>query len=206
MMKRLMDIVLAGAALVVLAPAFALIALVIKRDSAGPVYYRGVRTGLKGIPFTMLKFRTMVHNAEALGGPSTAYNDSRLTRAGRFFRKYKLDEIPQFVNVLRGEMSLVGPRPQVEEYTKLYNEDEMVMLSVKPGIVDYATLKFINLDQILGDGDVDSKYRLEIEPEKNRLRIQYAREHTLWMDCKILIQMSLGLLKIRSLWNTGHSA
>jgi len=203
-MKRLMDLVVAGTALVALAPAFVIIALIIKRDSRGPVYYRGVRTGLKGKPFRILKFRTMVTNAEALGGPSTAHNDPRLTKAGRFLRKYKLDEIPQFINVLRGEMSLVGPRPQVEYYTKLYNDEEMVMLSVRPGIVDYATLKFINLDQILGDGDVDSKYRQKIEPEKNRLRIKYAKEHTLWMDCKILFLMSFRLLKIRSLWNTGN--
>lgn len=205
-MKRLMDLVVAGTALVALAPAFVIIALIIKRDSKGPVYYRGVRTGLKGKPFRILKFRTMVTNAEALGGPSTAHNDPRLTKAGRFLRKYKLDEIPQFINVLRGEMSLVGPRPQVEHYTKLYNDEEMVMLSVRPGIVDYATLKFINLDQILGDGDVDSKYRQKIEPEKNRLRIKYAKEHTLWMDCKILFLMSFRLLKIRSLWNTRNWA
>lgn len=206
MLKRLMDLVLAGIALVILAPAFLIIALVIKRDSKGPVYYRGVRTGLNGVPFKIFKFRTMVSNAEALGGPSTAHNDTRLTKTGRFLRKYKLDEIPQFMNVIRGQMSLVGPRPQVEHYTQLYNEEELVMLSVKPGIVDYATLKFINLDQILGDEDVDNKYRLEIEPEKNRLRIKYAKEHTLWMDCKILFQMSVGLLKIRSLWNTRNLA
>jgi lipopolysaccharide/colanic/teichoic acid biosynthesis glycosyltransferase len=115
----------------------------------------------------------MVPNAERIGGPSTGLNDPRLTKLGTFLRKYKLDELPQLINVLKGDMSIVGPRPQVEEYTKLYNDEEKIILSVKPGITDYASIRFINLDQILGDANVDEKYLREIEPEKNKLRIKY---------------------------------
>ena len=140
--------------------------------------------------------------AESLGGPSTAHNDPRLTRQGRSLRKHKLDEIPQFINVLRGDMSVVGPRPQVEQYTKLYTAEEMIILLVRPGIVDFASLRFINLDEILGDERVDEKYYREIEPEKNRLRVKYAKEHNFAMDCRILLLTSVHLLRINSLWNS----
>jgi lipopolysaccharide/colanic/teichoic acid biosynthesis glycosyltransferase len=144
----------------------------------------------------------MVENAEKIGGPSTALNDSRLTKIGRFLRKYKLDELPQLINIILGEMSLVGPRPQVEEYTRLYNEEEKVILSVRPGLTDYASIKFINLDKILGDGDVDQKYFRQVEPQKNKLRIKYVRECSLGVDVKIIFQTLLSLFKIQSLWNT----
>jgi lipopolysaccharide/colanic/teichoic acid biosynthesis glycosyltransferase len=130
----------------------------------------------------------MVINAESKGGPSTALNDVRLISIGKFLRKHKLDELPQFINVLKGEMSIVGPRPQVEQYTKLYNAEEKIILSVKPGLTDYSSVEFINLDSILGDDDVDTKYLEEIEPKKNKLRIKYAREHSLLIDIKIIIQ------------------
>ena len=144
----------------------------------------------------------MAENAEKIGGPSTALNDPRLTRTGRFLRKYKLDELPQLINIILGEMSLVGPRPQVEQYTRLYNEEEKLILSVRPGLTDYASIKFINLDEILGDGEVDEKYFREVEPEKNRLRIRYVKECSLWVDLRIILQTLLSLFKIRSLWNT----
>jgi len=144
----------------------------------------------------------MVGNAEKIGGPSTALNDSRLTRIGRFLRKYKLDELPQLINIILGEMSFVGPRPQVEEYTRLYNEEEKIILSAKPGLTDYASIRFVNLDKILGDGQVDEKYYREIEPEKNRLRIKYVKNRSMWVDLKIVVQTLISLFKIRSLWNT----
>ena len=143
----------------------------------------------------------MVPDAEKIGGPSTGLNDPRLTRTGAFLRKYKLDELPQFINVLSGTMSIVGPRPQVEQYTKLYNDEEKVILSVKPGITDYASLHFINLDQLLGDHNVDDRYRQEIEPVKNRLRIKYATEQSFLVDCKIILHTILRVLKIESAWN-----
>lgn len=200
MAKRAFDVVVSLTSLVLLSPVLLYIAIRIKCESAGPVFYRGVRTGLHGKPFRILKFRTMVPDAENLGGPSTALNDPRLTRFGAFLRKYKLDELPQFINVLLGNMSIVGPRPQVEQYTKLYSNEEKIILSVKPGITDYASLHFINLDKILGDRDVDEKYLREIEPQKNLLRVKYAREHSFLVDSKILFLTAFQMLKIRSDW------
>ena len=146
----------------------------------------------------------MVPDAEKMGGPSTALNDPRLTKIGVFLRKYKLDELPQLINVLIGDMSIVGPRPQVGKYTKLYNDEEKIILTVKPGVTDYASIRFINLDQILGDVNVDEKYHREIEPEKNRLRIKYAKEHSFWVDCRIILLTMLQMLRIRSVWNIGN--
>ena len=143
----------------------------------------------------------MVVDADKMGGHSTALNDPRLTRVGKFLRKYKLDELPQLFNIIHGHMSFVGPRPQVEKYTKLYSDEEKVILTVKPGLTDYASIRFINLDAILGDKDIDEKYFREIEPEKNRLRIKYAREHNLWIDLRLIFITLLQLFRVRSLWN-----
>jgi lipopolysaccharide/colanic/teichoic acid biosynthesis glycosyltransferase len=204
MCKRLFDFLSAFITLIILSPLFLAMAIMIKKESPGPVFYRGVRSGLSGKPFRIFKFRTMVPNAEKMGGPSTALNDPRLTKIGVFLRKYKLDELPQLINVLNGDMSIVGPRPQVEKYTKLYNDEEKIILTVKPGVTDYASIRFINLDQILGDEKVDEKYLREIEPEKNRLRIKYAKEHSFWVDCRILLLTMLQMLRIRSVWNIGN--
>ncbi|MFB3883617.1 MAG: sugar transferase [Thermodesulfobacteriota bacterium] len=202
--KRVFDFSLALVALILSSPLFLFIAIMIKKKSPGPVFYRGIRSGLDGKPFRIFKFRTMVPNAEEIGGPSTALNDSRLTKTGAFLRKYKLDELPQLINVLIGDMSIVGPRPQVEAYTKRYSDEEKIILTVKPGVTDYASIRFINLDQILGDEKVDEKYLREIEPEKNRLRMKYAEEHSFRIDCKIIVLTILQMLRIRSLWNTGN--
>ena len=204
MCKRLFDFLSAFITLIVLSPLFLAMAVMIKKESPGPVFYRGIRSGLSGKPFRIFKFRTMVPNAEKMGGPSTALNDPRLTKIGVFLRKYKLDELPELINVLIGDMSIVGPRPQVEKYTKLYNDEEKIILTVKPGVTDYASIRFINLDQILGDEKVDEKYLREIEPEKNRLRIKYAKEHSFWVDCRILLLTMLQMLRIRSVWNIGN--
>jgi len=201
MVKRLFDFLSALIGLIFLSLLFLVILIIIKKESPGPVFYRGVRSGINGKPFRIFKFRTMVTNAESIGGPSTALNDPRLTKIGIFLRKYKLDELPQLINVLKGEMSVVGPRPQVEEYTKLYSDEEKIILSVKPGLTDYASIKFINLDQILGDERVDEKYLKEIEPEKNKLRIKYAKEHNFWIDCKLIFMTLLKLFRIKSIWN-----
>ena len=188
MIKRLIDVAGASLGLLLSLPFFAVIGAAIRLTSAGPVFYRGVRTGLNGKPFRIYKFRTMVSDAERVGGPSTALNDPRITPIGSFLRKFKLDEIPQFINVLMGEMSLVGPRPQVERYTKLYKGEEAIILSVRPGMTDYASIHFIDMDSTLGDGDVDRKYLDEVEPHKNRLRIQYVKEQSISTDMKILLK------------------
>lgn len=204
MIKRSFDLVFSVIALAGVSPLLLILAAVIKRDSPGPVFYRGVRTGLHGKPFRIYKFRTMVPDAERMGGPSTALDDPRVTRIGRFLRKYKIDELPQLLNIVRGEMSFVGPRPQVERYTRLYTPAEQIILSVKPGLTDYASIHFIHLDAILGNEDVDEKYLRDVEPEKNRLRIQYARNPSFRTDLKILYLTLCRLLKIRSLWNSGN--
>ena len=201
MLKRFFDITACLIALPFIVPFFGAIGIIIKLNSPGPVFYRGWRTGLEGKTFRIIKFRTMVVDAEKIGGPSTALNDPRLTEFGKFLRKYKIDELPQIINVLKGEMSLVGPRPQVEEYTRLYDDNEKVILSVKPGLTDYASIEFINLDQVLGDDSVDEKYLKEIEPEKNKLRVKYVKEHSFGIDSKIIFMTMLKMLRIKSIWN-----
>jgi len=130
----------------------------------------------------------MVVDAGKLGGPSTPDDDPRITKAGRFIRKYKIDELPQLINVLKGEMSLVGPRPEVEEYVNLYSEEEKVILSVLPGVTDYASIWNPNEGKVLaGSEDPEKAYMEKIWPEKQRLRLEYARGHSLWIDFKIIL-------------------
>lgn len=199
--KRVLDVVGALAALIVLSPVLGLVAVLVVTQCGKPVLYRGERMGLEGKPFHILKFRTMVPDAERLGTSTTALHDSRLTRIGSVLRKYKIDELPQLLNVISGDMSLVGPRPQVERYTRLYSDSDKEMLSVRPGITDYASIRFVNLDQLMGDSDVDQKYRTEIEPEKNRLRLKYVREMSFHTDLRILILTAMQMLRIRRIWN-----
>src|SRR3972149_9022096 len=144
MLKRLFDIVFSLLGLMLTTPILLILAILIKREDGVPVFYRGVRVGLHGNPFRIFKFRTMVVNAEKIGGSSTADDDPRITRIGKFLRKYKLDELPQLINVFKGEMSLVGPRPEVQQEVSLYSEEERALLSVRPGITDYASIKFHN--------------------------------------------------------------
>lgn len=128
----------------------------------------------------------MVQDAERLGGPSTGMEDPRITRLGRYLRKCKLDELPQLLNVLRGEMSIVGPRPEVPEYTRLYEGDEKLILTVLPGITDYASLQFIHLDEILGSKEPDRVYEEQVRPVKNALRVKYVKEWAFWKDIVIV--------------------
>ena len=186
-MKRLFDIIVSGTGLVVLFPVLLLISLVIKLDSPGPVFYRGERIGRFGRPFRMFKFRTMCMDAEQRGGSSTAEDDPRLTRAGIFLRRYKLDELPQLINVLSGDMSLVGPRPQVRWAVDLYTAEERELLSVRPGITDYASLRFRNEGEILkGAEDPDAAYLELIAPEKIRLGLEYVRNQSFLGDLKLI--------------------
>ncbi len=200
--KRGFDIFVSSMGMIGFSLILLFIGLMIKADSKGSVFYRGTRIGRNGKPFRIFKFRTMVVDAEKKGGQSTAMNDPRLTKVGKVLRKYKLDELPQLINVFAGEMSLVGPRPQVEKYTSLYNAEEKEILSVRPGLTDYASIRFVHLDKLLGDEEVDRRYREEIEPEKNKLRLKYVRERCFLVDLKILIFTVFRLLRIRSLWNT----
>jgi len=196
MFKRLFDVVFSFLGLMIFSPILIFISLIIKLDSKVPVFYRGERAGKFGKIFRIFKFRTMVVNAEKIGGPSTALNDPRLTKIGKFLRTYKLDELPQLINVLKGEMSFVGPRPQVKKYVQLYKEEEKIILTVRPGMTDYATIRYIYLDKILGDNDVDKLYREKVEPEKNKLRIKYVEHHSFWIDLKIIFQTIWAIIKV----------
>ena len=188
MIKRLFDTTFSFFGLIILSPFLLIITILIKIDSKGPIFYKGIRVGKNGKTFKQYKFRTMIKNAEKLGGSTTAFNDHRITKIGRFLRKYKLDELPQLINVLKGEMSLVGPRPELKEHTDLYNNEEKKILSVKPGMTDYASIKFASLDQLVGSKNADEVYAKKIRNKKNQLRLYYVNNRSFWKDIKIIIQ------------------
>jgi lipopolysaccharide/colanic/teichoic acid biosynthesis glycosyltransferase len=186
-MKRLFDISFASAAIILFSPILVLIAIGIWADSHGPVFYRSTRIGRYGKPFSFWKFRTMIENADRLGGSSTPDDDQRITRVGRILRKYKLDELPQLFNVLRGDMSIVGPRPELAEYVALFSSDEEEILTVLPGITDWATLWNPDEGAILRNSpDPDRTYRERIRPHKVALQLAYARTHSFRADLAIL--------------------
>ncbi|MGC1107221.1 MAG: sugar transferase [Candidatus Acidiferrales bacterium] len=188
-MKRFFDVTLAAASLFLLWPVMVVIATAARLDSSGPAFYRASRAGLGGKPFFILKFRTMVIGADKLGGPSTASDDPRITRLGRLLRKYKLDEFPQLINVLKGDMSLVGPRPEVLSEVQTYSAEERELLTVRPGITDWASLRFRDEGRILeGSPDPHQAYREKIRPEKIKLGLQYVHQHSFRTDLRILIE------------------
>ncbi len=177
----------------------ALVALAITIRMPGPVFYVGVRIGRYGRPFRMFKFRSMVVDADQRGGTSTAGDDPRLTPVGQFIRRFKLDELPQLFNVLKGEMSFVGPRPQVEWAVRLYSDAEQEVLTVRPGITDPASLRFANEAEILkGASDPDQTYLELIHPRKMQLSLDYVRHRTFWEDLKIVGRTALAALGIAS--------
>lgn len=203
--KRLIDILLAVIGLVFIWPILFVCAVAVKLSSPGPVLYLGKRTGRYGVPFKIFKFRSMREDAERTGGTTTGKNDTRITSAGKFLRKYKLDELPQLFNVLRGEMSFVGPRPEVAEYTEMYSVEEQEILSVRPGITDLSSLTFSDLQSHVGSENPDEAFRRYVLPQKNRLRLKYAREHTISMDFIILMKTVLLVVAkpIKSLTQNG---
>lgn len=167
----------------------------VRLSSPGPILYRGRRAGLDGRPFDMLKFRTMTADAESRGGPTTSGDDPRVTRAGAILRRWKLDELPQLLNVLRGEMSFVGPRPEVLSEVAQYDESQRRLLSVLPGITDYASIRFRNEGEILrGASDPHQAYRELIQPEKIRLGLRYVDEASLAVDAKIILMTARAIL------------
>lgn len=187
LLKRALDLALAGGALVVLSPVIAAVALRIRAEDGGPAFYRARRVGRHGRPFRMFKFRTMVVNADRIGGPSTAGDDPRITRIGHRIRGSKLDEIPQLINVVSGEMSLVGPRPEVQHYVDMYGPAERDILSVKPGITDWASIRYHNEGEILrGAADPELAYMELIRPGKLELQMEYVRRRSVLTDLRIL--------------------
>jgi lipopolysaccharide/colanic/teichoic acid biosynthesis glycosyltransferase len=193
--KRLCDMALAGPALVLLSPLFALLMLWIKRDSPGPAFFRQTRMGRHGQPFRIFKFRTMVVAAEQLGAQLTVGQDKRITRSGQFLRRYRLDELPQLINVLKGEMSLVGPRPEVPRYVACYGEHERAILALTPGITSQASLNFLAEGELLArQADPEQFYLAEVMPAKIRTDLAYAQHATVLSDLSVILQTLRRLL------------
>jgi len=198
MLKQGFDIVFSLAGLLILSPMLLLIAILIKLDSKGPIFYRGIRVGKSGKLFKIYKFRTMVMNAEEIGGPSTADDDARITRVGKIIRKYKIDELPQLINILEGDMSFVGPRPEVPFYVNMFTEEERAILSIRPGITDWASLWNPDEGAILaGSLDPEKTYVEKIRPEKIKLQLKYVRERSLWTDLEIIFLTLLKIVRLR---------
>jgi lipopolysaccharide/colanic/teichoic acid biosynthesis glycosyltransferase len=195
MLKRSFDFLVALTALLALSPILLAVAVLIKVGSPGPVFYRGVRMGLRGRPFRIYKFRTMVVHAEKLGGSATAEDDPRITSIGKFLRRHKLDELPQFLNVLGGDMSLVGPRPEVQKYVDMYSHEERAILELRPGITDWASIWNSNEAAVLeGSKDPEKTYEELIRPTKLALQLFYARNQSFGADIKILFHTFCKLL------------
>ena len=190
MVKKLFDIIASFIGLILTSPLLLIVAILIKLDSRGPVFYKGERIGKGGKPFRIFKFRTMVQNAEKLGGPSTAGDDPRLLKIGLFLKKYQLDELPQLINGLKREMSFVGPRPEVKMYVDMMTDEEKkFILSVKPGMTDLASLWNFHENEVLkGSSDPEKTYQEKIRPEKIRLQMEYVKNRSFLLDLKIVIK------------------
>ena len=188
-MIRLIDIIASTIGLILLSPLFVLLAIWIKLDSPGSVFYKQTRVGQYGRDFKLFKFRSMRTDADKAGLLTVGGSDSRITRAGLFIRKYKLDELPQLINVLMGEMSLVGPRPEVRKYTELYTEEQLKILNVRPGITDWASIEFRNENEILGKSiDPEKTYIENILPMKINLNMRFINNPSVIHYIKIVFK------------------
>lgn len=193
---RLADLLASFIAAVILLPFFLIIAIVIKLNSKGPVFYRQVRVGKGGKDFRLYKFRSMFTGADKKGLLTVGGNDSRITSVGLFLRKYKLDELPQVFNVLKGEMSVVGPRPEVRKYVDLYNDEQQKVLSVLPGITDYASIEFKNENELLARATNPEQFYIDvIMPQKIRLNTRYINNKNIFQYIKIVFLTIIGILK-----------
>ena len=186
-MKRLFDILFSGFVIICFLPIGGILAVLILIESKGGVFFKQERIGRNGIPFYLLKFRSMVTDSESKGKITVGTRDPRITKIGYYIRRYKLDEFPQFINVLKGEMSIVGPRPEVKEYVDLYTDEQRKILSVKPGITDYASLAYFHEDELLAKSDNPQEtYINEVMPEKIKLNEKYLSNPTLSEDLIII--------------------
>lgn len=193
--KRILDLILALIFAVVLAPIYLILALAVVIDTGLPVFYRAERGGYRDKPFRIFKFRSMVKNADQIGGGTTALNDSRITKVGNVLRKTKLDEIPQLFNIIKGDMSFIGPRPELLRYTAQYEGEELLIHRVRPGITDYSSIEFINLDEIVGGENADEMYEKYVLKRKNELRVKYAKTVSFGTDVKLLFVTVWDVLK-----------
>lgn len=186
-MKRLFDIVSSGLGLILLSPLFAILAVWIKADSKGPVFYRQIRVGRNNQDFRLYKFRSMRPDSDKLGLITVGGRDPRVTRSGYYIRKYKLDEFPQLINVFIGDMSLVGPRPEVRKYVDMYTPEQMRVLKVRPGITSLASIRYRNENDILAASeDPDRTYIEQVMPDKLAIDLEYVDRATLWNDIRLI--------------------
>lgn len=188
-MKRLFDVVASGLGLLTLAPVLLVVAIWIKLDSKGPVFYRQVRVGYKNRDFRIFKFRSMRMGADKGSLVTIGGRDPRITRSGYFIRKYKLDELPQLINVFVGDMSLVGPRPEVRHYVDYWTPEQMHVLDVRPGITDPASIKFRNENELMGQAEDPEDYYINvIMQEKIKLYLEYVEKASFWYDLKLIFK------------------
>lgn len=193
--RRTLDLAASTIGLVLLSPLFALVALAVKLDSAGPILFRGQRSGRAGEPFRMIKFRTMVADAAHKGPGITSAGDLRVTRVGRVLRRTKLDELPQLINVLRGDMTLVGPRPEDPAYVADYTVEQRRLLDVRPGVTGPASVRFRNEEQLLRGEDWERRYRDQILPAKLRIELDYLERRSVLNDLSIVMQTVIALFR-----------
>lgn len=188
-MKRLFDIVASGIGLIVLSPLFLILAIWIKLDSKGPVFYRQVRVGKNNKDFRIFKFRSMREGSDKGSLVTIGGRDPRVTRSGYWIRKFKLDELPQLINVFIGDMSLVGPRPEVRHYVDHWTPEQMHVLDVRPGITDPASIKFRNENELMEQAEDPEKYYIEvIMQEKIKLYLEYVEHHSFWGDIGLIFK------------------
>lgn len=183
--KRVIGFLFALPFLVIALPLYVVISLAIVAEDGPPVFYRPLRGGYRGKNFRIFKFRTMVRNADKIGGGTTANHDPRITKVGGFLRKTKLDETANLINIILGTMSFVGPRPELLQYTSKYEGAEKEILEVRPGVTDYSSIEFINLDEIVGSGNADEMYEKYVLKKKNALRVKYAENVSFKTDVEI---------------------
>ncbi|HMQ67511.1 MAG TPA: sugar transferase [Ignavibacteria bacterium] len=189
MLKRIFDIIFSSAGLLLLLPVFIVVAIIVKLDSKGPVFYKQSRVGKNNKDFRLYKFRTMDPDSDKKGLLTVGGKDPRITRSGYYLRKFKLDELPQLINVLIGEMSFVGPRPEVRKYVDIYTEEQIKVLDVSPGITDVASIKYRNENELLEKADDPEKYYIEIiMPDKIDLNLEYINQRSVFKDVKVILK------------------
>lgn len=188
-MKRFLDIIFSGLGLICLSPLFVFLALWVKQDSPGPVFYRQVRVGRNNRDFKLYKFRSMRVDSDKKGLITIGGHDPRVTQSGYYIRKYKLDEFPQLINVFLGDMSLVGPRPEVRKYVDMYTDEQMHVLDVRPGITDMASIYYRNENELLEKANNPEKYYREvIMQDKLRINLEYVRNHSVIGDFRMILK------------------
>lgn len=197
-MKRMFDIIVSLLALIILIPVFVIISIWILLDSRGAIFYTQKRVGRDNKDFSMYKFRSMHPGADKKGLLTVGIRDPRVSKAGYVLRKAKLDELPQLINILRGDMSFVGPRPEVRKYVDLYNDKQLKVLDVRPGLTDYASLKYIDENLMLeGSNDPEKTYVETIMPAKLKLNLRYIHDQSLLLDIRIILKTIAGIFRAK---------